>query len=404
MPLSNEQQKMMANLLKLDGAVVHDAQDVFSSGVQSPSPSFNYLFGNTWLLPQGYGCLLGGLPKGGKSLLVNSMFGQMHQDDPDSVVIKFDTEMREKAQMTPAQLRLWGIDPSRYICFSTNLPEQIFDRIEEEIPKMVQAGIKVRAVAIDSVNDILGRRAINADSVMQQQIGDKALTLGEGFSRIKGILRNCNVSLILTCQARAEMDQQEIQRGHKIKLAVPFAVKHMAEYFISIERLQTKAGKTDLLGNEFKDDTKVDLTGQNKGEGEELGHRIRATMVDSSLSAPGRIAIFTMSHDRGIINTHEEVFLLGVGLRVVNSGGGGNYSINAHGALDDKLKPYVADGRTWRGKESFLAAIRDNKDLYDGILRTCKRLDIDRKNGIEYGADGKAILSDTSNPNVDIGV
>jgi hypothetical protein len=388
MPFSKEQKKLMQEMLDLDGAVVHEDCDPFATGIESPSPSFNYCFDNSWMLPQGYTLLLGGMPKGGKSLLVSAMFGKLHQADPDAVVIKYNTEIREKVQVTPAQLRLWGIDPARYRAYDTNHPENIFDPIEKNIPKLVQAGIKVRAVAIDSINDILGRRAMNAESISVQQRGDDALTQGDGLKRIKGILRQYGISLILTCQVRAEQDPNEQAKHVFIKLAVPWYVKHSAEYFMMVERLKTKSGRTDLTGKEFKDESMaVNLDGKQKMDGEEYGHKVRVTMLDSSLGRPGRVGVFTLDHDKGIINTHEEVLLLGIGFNVVAVAGGGNYSFNAHDAMDEKVKPFLE--KSWRGKEAMSEAIRDNADLYQGILRTCKRIDLDRKAGITYDAEGK---------------
>jgi hypothetical protein len=393
MGFTKEQQKLMDQMLNLDGAVQGE-YDVYSSGIESPSPSMNYCFDNTWLLPDGYTLLLGGKPKGGKSLLLSAMIGMLHKSDPDAVVIKYNTEFREKCQMTPTQFALWGIDRNRYRAYETNKPECIFDPIEQQIPKLIQAGVKVRMVAIDSVNEILGRRSQNADSVNTQQIGDEAKTLQDGFKRIKGVLRQNNVSLILTCQVRAEMDRAEQMRGHTIKMAVPFYVQHSAEMYMMVERFQTKAGKFDLTGKEFKDGSvSVDATGQNKSEGDESGHKIRVKMVDSSIGRPGRVGVLTIDHDRGIINTHEEVFLLGVGFGLFDVAGGGNYTVAQHPASDDLLKPYC--GRTWRGKENILAAIRDDNSLYDGVIRTCKRIDLDRKNGVVY----KTNQESSPNPN-----
>jgi hypothetical protein len=242
MGFTKEQSKLMQSLLELDGAVVHADCDPFAQGLDSPSPSFNYTFDNSWLLPQGYTLLLGGTPKGGKSLLASAIAGKLMKDDPDAVVIKYNTEIREKAQVTPAQLRLWGIDPKRYRAYDTNRPESIFDPIEKNIPLLVQAGVKVRLVIIDSINDILGRRAMNADTILTQQRGDDALTQGDGLKRIKGILRNFGISLILTCQVRAEQDSNEQMKGHFIKLSVPWYIKHSAEYFMMVEKLMTKNG------------------------------------------------------------------------------------------------------------------------------------------------------------------
>jgi hypothetical protein len=355
--------KLMAQLLNLDGAV-SDEHDPFAHGIESPSPSFNYTFDRTWCLPDGYALLMGGEPKGGKSILLSAIIGQLHQDDPEAVVIKYNTEMREKVQVTPAQKKLWGIDPDRYVAYEVNEPALIFDPIEKEVPRLIQEGLKIRLVAIDSVNDILGRRSMNAETVMQQQIGDEAKTLQDGFRRIKGILRRHGVSLILTTQVRAELDMAEQMRGNKVRLAVPWYVRHTCEYFLHVERLRTKAGKTDLEGNEFVDEsTKVDMTGQNKGEGDESAHKIRVTMKDSSLGRPGRVGVLTLDHDRGIIHKHEEVFLLGVGTSIVRQ---------------EKLGYFAYGERQWHGKGAMLAAIRDESDLYKSILRDCKALDLNR--------------------------
>lgn len=383
---TKEQSKLMESMLDLDGSVTAQDSDPFAVGLDTPSPSFNYCFDNSWMLPQGYTLLLGGLPKGGKSLILSALIGKMMQDDPTAVAFKYNTEIREKAQVTPAQLRLWGIDPRRYRAYDTNKPENIFDPIETRIPLLVQAGVNVRLVAIDSINDILGRRAMNADTILTQQRGDDALTQGDGVKRIKGLLRKYGISLILTCQVRAEQDPNEQMKGNTIKMSVPFYIKHSAEYFMMVERLRTKMGKSDLTGKEFTDtNASWDMAQTGKKRADETGHKVKVTMVDSSLGRPGRVGVFTLDHDRGIINTEEEVMLLGIGFQLIEPGTW--YRFHQHDAMDEKLKPFAE--KKWNGKAAMLDAIRDNADMYGGILRTCKRIDIDRKTGILYDEEGK---------------
>ena len=57
--------------------------------------------------------------------------------------------------------------------------------------------------------------------------------------------------------------------------------------------------------------------------------------------------------------------------------------------------PGPREEKSWKGKDAFLLAVRDNSDLYNGILRTCKQIDVDRKNGITYNAEGKRVESTT---------
>src|ERR1700677_1559456 len=105
----------MKKLQEQEGAVAKDI-DIWRSGntINMPSPSLGYIWGNkTHGLPRGFSCILWGSPGGGKSLIASAIAGQLHQDDPEAWVLKFSTEMREAAQVTPDLKRILGIDDSR---------------------------------------------------------------------------------------------------------------------------------------------------------------------------------------------------------------------------------------------------------------------------------------------------
>lgn len=354
---------LMAKLRKMDGAVL-DMHDPHQTVIRTGSPSVNFIYGNGWGVPYGFTEVLFGEPKGGKTVLLHSKIGQMHRDDPDAVAVKFDTEFRERGQMTPSQMALWGIDPERYTAFSVNSPDQVFDRIEKDIPALIDDGLPVRLIGIDSITGIQGRRALNAESVMTQQIGDLAQTLQDGFKRILPIQRRYNFAVILTAHVRAEMDVAEQQRGNKVKMAASFGVKHYAEYFTFVEPLRTKAGRTDELGASFEDTT---VQGLNE-KGERTGHKIRVTMKDSSLGPKGRTGVFTLDYKKGIVNTHEEVFKLGVGYNVIDR------PSNAYYAFGDKK---------WNGKPAILDALKNDPSLCKAILQDLKRRDLEGSFGGE---------------------
>jgi len=361
MALTPAQKRLMTSLLELEGAVKGD-HDPFAYGLDTPSPSMNFTFDNTWLLPDGYCLLMGGPPKGGKSILLNAIEGRMHQADEDAVCLKFNTELREEVQVTPSQKKLWGIDDTRRIVYQVREPAAVFDRIEQQVPKLKQAGVKLRLCIIDSLNDILGRRTMNADSVDQQQIADKAATIQDGLSRIKAVLRNNGVSLIMTTQVRTEMDQLEQKRGNKVRLAVSWAVKHQAEYFMMVERYRNKDGREDAEGNAFEDES---IKGMDE-KGDESAHKIRVTMMDNSLGRPGRVGLFTLDHDKGILNTHEEISLLGQGMGVISK---------------PKQGYFQYGDRNWHGEANLREAIKGEPELYAAILRDCKAKDLARKAG-----------------------
>jgi hypothetical protein len=366
MALTPAQKRLMSGLLDLEGAVKGD-RDPFAYGIDTPSPSMNFTFDNTWLLPDGYTLLMGGAPKGGKSILINAIEGRMHSTDEDAVSLKFNTELREEVQCTPQQKKLWGIDSDRRIVYQVREPAAVFDRIEEQVPKMIQSGIKLRVCIIDSLNDILGRRTMNADTVDTQQMGDRAQTLQDGLSRVKAVLRRNNVSLIMTSQVRSEMDTNQQKYGTgprvdgtKVKFAVSWAVKHQAEYFMFVERFKNKGSDKSLNGEGFEDDSVVGMD----GEGDERAHKIRVTMVDNSLGRPGRVGLFTLDHDLGIINTHEEVYGLGKGFGVIDN---------------SKQGRYVFGERSWHGEANMLEAIKGEPELYAAILKACKAKDLSRR-------------------------
>lgn len=348
--------KFMERLKKLEGAVT-EAYDPFANVVQSPSPSLNFVFGNTHGLPAGFSLLLYGPPKGGKSLISNMMAGQLHRDDPEAIVVKFNTEMRELGQMTEAQAKVWGIDRDRYIAYDVNSPDLVFDPIEKEINEMCQEGAKIKLIIIDSINSISGRRAMNADTIMTQQIGDTALTIGDGLKRILAVQRKHKIAMVLTCQERAEMDMAEQMRGNKTKAAAPFAVRHHCEYFMYVEPNRSKEGRTDLLGNEFRDEALADI----KDNAEKTGHKIRVTMKDSSLGPKGRVGEFTLDYHKGLINMHEELFLLCLNRGIIEKPSNVKYGFK---------------GTEWHGKPATLEAIRTTPELQQALMKELRLRDL----------------------------
>lgn len=358
---------LMKQLLKLEGAVKRD-YNPFLHGIQPPSPSLSYTFDNTWMLPFGYSLLLWGEQKTGKSLIARMLAGALHQQDPEAVVLYYNTEMREELQATDQQLALWGIDVGRYQAFNVNEPALIFDPIEQTVPKLIEQGLKIRLIVIDSVSDILGRKMMNATTVDQQLMGDKAQTQQDGLNRIKGMLRRNRIACILTTQARAEMDTTEQMRGKKVKMNAAFAVKHFAEYFCFVEWLRTKEGKMDLTGAEYKDGNREEVKGKSGNAiiAEETNARkIRVTMEGNSCGRAGRTGFFTLDHDKGLINTHEEVYALGRAFGVIQQPTTGRFEF---------------DSKKWHGAEAVLDELKQDPTTYNAVLAGCRALDLARKN------------------------
>lgn len=380
--MAPKQKNWAAQLQKLEGYISRE-DDAFKGCYQSPSPSFNFIWGKSHGLPRGASVIMYGPNKSGKTLMSNAMVGHLHRKDPEAIAIKFDTEFRESFQASPTQLKNLGIDPARYIVYETSSPMSVFDPIDKQINALCQEGAPIKLIIIDSITGIRGRRSLNADTVETQQIGDDAKTLQDGLKLILPVIRRHKISLILTSQARAEMDQLEQKRGKKIKPSVSWAVKHFAEYTVYVSRNESAEGRGDLLGNQFANEAAGDL----KGNAEATGHKINFKMQASSCGPAGRFGETTFDYSKGIINTHEEVFLLGLNRGLI-------------------LKPnnvtYQLDGVDFRGKPAILEHLKSNPKVCDGIM--AKLLDFDLRGvmPVERKVKDEDTLFDTA-PALDLG-
>jgi hypothetical protein len=92
-------------------------------------------------------------------------------------------------------------------------------------------------------------------------------------------------------------------------------------------------------------------------------------MKKSSCGPAGRKGEFTLDYYTGIINKHEEVFLLGVGQGVVQRPNNVTYVVPNF--------PVAGQEQKYRGKDDFITAIKENKPLSDEILKRVRLMDIE---------------------------
>lgn len=342
--------KFAAKLRKLEGAVV-ERTDPFSPDnlLKWSSPGVNWIFGKNHGMPFGYSVLLWGEKKSGKSFLFYDAAGTLHKSDPEAIVIKFDTEMRDEGQLTPEMAEVFGIDLDRFIVFYVNRPEEIFDVIKNDVKSMIDDGAKIKVIGIDSISDMMGRREAEQESVSQHQIGDHAVTLQVGLKSIIATQRLKKIALVMTAHARDEMDPWKVKRGQKKRPAAANAVLHHCEFFVNVERNETASGKVDELERQFVDESRKDMT----LDGEQTGHKIRVWMEDSSMGPTGRVAEFTIDRNRGIINRHEEVFRLGLNWKVIDRPSKGRY---------------IVGDKTFNGKPNLLEAMEKDLSLQQYIM------------------------------------
>lgn len=357
----------------LDGAV-QDDYNPHEHVLRTSSPSMNSVFGNGWGLPRGYSMALFGPPKEGKTLITNDLIARAHADNPKAVVLKYNTEMRERLQMTPQLKREWNIDPKRYKCWEANEASGIFDHFIKEVLPLIQDGLDVALLIIDSVSSIRGRKRAAADSIDKHVIGDQAQTVQDGLDMIKKPLRDHNIGLVLTCQVRAEMDKIEQMRrvtaskGQVVKMAAAWGLKHHAEYFVYTEKNRNKDSRVNLLGEpfgEYSDGTSP--------------FKIKVKMVDSSAGPIGRKGQFTVDIHRGVINAEEEIYEMATDREVIVQAG----------------NTYTFGGTKWTGKAGMLKAIREDKGVKDELIKALRLIDMAGKFSVAKPDDDDAAEDET---------
>lgn len=327
--------------------VVDYSENPFDHIMTTDSPSLNWIFGNTHGLPFGYSLLLWGAPKSGKTLICNNFISVLHKTDPNAVVLKFNSEMRETLQ---SQSNFSEVDLSRIRTIEANTPASVFDFITDAVPAMCQGGLPIKLIVIDSLNAIHGKRGVNSESIENVTIGDMALTLQEGFKRIIPVLRKYKIALIATAQQRAEMNQIEQRRGNDYKVALASGALHALEYHVQIVQNRNKDGK--IFNEANKDLMEKSLI---------TGHKIRAVITASSCSPPGRTAEFTLDYSKGIVNVAEEVAKLATDATKI---------VGLEGQM------YVFEDRKYRGWDAFVNGLNTDPEFMNKVIEAVKKTDL----------------------------
>lgn len=352
--------KWLKQLRAYDDAVDYE-YDSFApeNCLYTPSPYFNWIFANkSHGAPKNASILFFSEMKAGKSLSIYSMILEMQRrdklgklsDDEKGQAIIFNTEMRGQLQHDVFP----EINKDYMTIYDTSSPKEVFDRVEGDIQAMVQDGFPLRILAIDSLTQIMGVKRENADSATDHLVGDHALTVQIGLSKLVPFCKRNKILLIGTSQMRGNLEAGKY--GPKEKMEASWAAKHAFEYFISLKRAGAAEDKEDLEGKTFEDDVKD--ARDNKLL---TGHKIFAKMEGNSIGPQGRSGVFTMDYEKGIINQHEEIFFLGKNTGVIKT--------------ESNNRIYVYGDQKWTGKKEMALAIRDNPKLAKAILEEIKKLD-----------------------------
>ena len=343
--------KWLKQLKAYDDAVDYD-YDSFAKDncLYTPSPYFNWVFANkSHGVPKNASILMLSEQKAGKSLSCYAMILDMQRRDKDGIAIYFNTELRGQLQCDIFP----EIDKDRMIIYDTKDPVEIFDRTEQDIKAMVQDGMPLRMIIIDSLTNVQGVKRKDATSVEDHLRGDHALTLQIGLDKLVPFCKRNKILLIGTSQMRA--NQKAGTGGPDSQMAEGWITKHTFEYFISLKRAGAAEDKADLEGKTFEEDIK-DARDQKLL----TGHKIFVKCEANSIGPQGRAGVFTMDYQKGIINQHEEVFFLGKNTGVIRMEGN---------------RTYFFGDKKWSSKNDCANAIKADPALSKAILEEVRKLD-----------------------------
>lgn len=328
----------------------------------TPSPYFNWIFANKSNgVPKNASILMLSEQKAGKSLSCYSMILEMQRREIAAGVppekrlnaLYYNTELRGQLQYDVFP----EIDQDYLTIYDTKDPVEIFDRVEKDIKPMVQDGMPLGIIVLDSLTNVQGVKRKDADSVADHLRGDHALTIQIGLDKLVPFCKRNKILLIGTSQMRA--NQKAMPGGPDSQMAESWIVKHTFEYFISMKRAGAAEDKEDLEGNTFEDESMKDA----RNNALLTGHKIYVKCEGNSIGPQGRSGVFTMDYQKGIINQHEEVFFLGKKTGIINLEG----------------KTYSFGGEKAVGQAAFAKLIKDNSELYEGILTEVRKLDAKRE-------------------------
>ena len=339
----------MSKLTKEFGQVASDMPSPADEVISLQSPSFNWAVGNGGIV-EGKAVLLYGPESSGKSLLAQLTLIEIQKKHPDCVVAWFDAEY----SFNKDWFKRLGGDLSRLVVYQTNDPKKIFDFCWGELYELLQDGMPLKGVCIDSVKAILYPGDMKEDSTKVTMGGSGAKYLGSALKRLLPVIREFGVTTCLVQQVYEELDPMKALRN-PYKLPDGRALKHFADYMMEVTKVENKKS--------------ILTEGKNiMGTDAQIGHKVRVKAKKNRTGAPARVAEFNLYYNSGIGDTADELFDLAVSLGVI-----------FHPPSPTTGKPsnmlwQFGDMDPVKGQDNMREAVRNDFMLYTHLIEACGKV------------------------------
>jgi len=318
-------------------------------------------------LPGGKVLMLAGPESGGKSAEGYDLIQSMQNQDPEGWAILYDAEYNYDKNY----VKRLGVDTRRLIVKQGNSAKGVFDHFHKEVMPLVQDGLPLRMMMIDSVKALRGPREAAMESTEDNIMADLARVLGPATKMIVGDIRQHSIATVLIQQVNEEMDPNIAKYQSKWKIPNGQALKHFIDILVLVERVNAKDSKI-FDGHEVQ-----------------LGHTIRATVRKNRVGAPFRVAEYQLAYGKGVTNVHKEVAGLAVKLEAVER---------------PNQQTYKFGDRSFRGRDAFEQALASDVGLQEAIMAKIMKVYVDPEPAavMDDLIDSTAIAEEELPPGMDL--
>lgn len=336
----------MSKLTKKFGEVASNLPSPKDSVIALPSPSLNWAMGNGGVV-EGKAICFYGPESSGKSLLAQLTLIEIQKKYPDAIVMWFDAEY----SFSKDWFAKLGGDLDRLVVYATNDPEKIFDFMWNDVYEMLQDGMPLKGVCIDSIKSILYPGDIKDVSTKITMGGSGAKYLGPALKRLLPVIREFDVTTCLVQQVYEELDPMKAMRN-PYKLPDGRALKHFCDYMMEVTKSETKKN--------------IVTDGKNiMGSDAQIGHKVRAKIKKNRTGAPARVAEFTLRYDTGIVDIGSELFDLAKSLGVVY------HPLSASTGKPNNMMWQFGDQEPVKGEQNMRDLITNDFLLSQAIISEC---------------------------------
>jgi len=339
--------KLLDRLFKCDDVVDPKSKEltVVLDRVPTISPTVNWALQGGAVPGRFY--MMFGPESSGKSMFVVSQCAEFLKKYPDKVIVWFDAE----ESFTRHWVDIFMSDERGFTDFDREKRlivkkvahgRDVFDFFSKDLVGIHDEGLKIAACVLDSVQALIPPKEENRANTEKALIGALSGYLPGALRDILHKARERDISWFFISQVRDVMDEIQKRLGQKFSFSGGKSFLHSIDAILLFEQMQ---GKSNKIFNEAKKGP--------DGNPIQIGHYIKMKVLGKCrVGVPNRVAIFKFIYNKGVVDMHEEVAKLALGLGIVN--------------LQGKTY-FFGEEKVGVGEKDYWKTVKESKELQDRL-------------------------------------